>query len=269
MRIKSKFTTFILSPIPGLGHIYLGFNNRGGIFMIAELVAIIMVIVLESTGMFGGGNAIAIPAAFIPIVWIASLVDSMTLVDKINNIAHCNDEGKKDVLLEKLEHQNRKIIAMVLSIIPGAGHMFLGLQRQGIQLMTIFFLSFFITDWINVSIFMVLIPIIWFFGLFDAMNKAAGNENQDDGDVLFVTWFRTGKPIVKNVNKYLAYVLIVIGSLLLFERLILPELEKIIDFNFREYLKVILLSVLFIAGGVKLLMGMKSEEVTEEAEDNV
>lgn len=269
MRIKSKVTTFILSPIPGLSHIYLGFNTRGGIFMLAELIAIIMVIALGSTGMFGGGNAIAIPASFIPIVWIASLVDSMTLVDKINNIVQCNDEGMKDVLLEKLENQNRKIIAMVLSIIPGAGHMFLGLQRQGIQLMTIFFFSFFITDLINVSIFMALIPIIWFFGLFDVMNKAAGNENQDDGDVLLVKWFRTGKPLIKNVNKYLAYGLIAIGCLLLFERIILPEVEKYIRFNFREYIRIILMSALFIAGGVKLLMGMKSEEVTEEGEDNL
>lgn len=269
MRTKSKFTTFILSPIPGLGHIYLGFNTRGGIFMIAELIAIILLIALGSTGMFGGREAIAIPAAFIPIVWIASLVDSMTLADKVNSIALCNDEGMKDILLEQLEHQNKKIIAMVLSIIPGAGHMYLGLQRQGIQLMTIFFFSFFITDWINVSIFMALIPIIWFFGLFDAMNKAAVNENQDDSDVLFVTWFRTGKPLIKNVNKYLAYGLIAIGCFLLFERIVLPEVEKFISFNIREYIRIILLSVLFIAGGVKLLAGTKSDEGIVEGEDDI
>jgi len=269
MKIKRKFTTFILSAIPGLGHIYLGFNTRGGIFMFAELVAIMLLIALDNTGMFGGGSAFAIAASFIPIVWIASLVDSMTLTDKVNDVARCNDEEMKDVLLEQLEHQNKKIIAMVLSIIPGAGHMYLGLQRQGIQLMTIFFLSFFITDWIRVSIFMVLIPVIWFFSFFDAMNKAAENENQDDGDVLFVTWFRTRRPLIRNVNKYLAYALIAIGCFLLFERIVLPELEKFIEFDIKEYARVIILSALFIAGGVKLLTGMNSEEVVEEGEDIV
>lgn len=269
MRMKSKFTTFILSSVPGLGHIYLGFNNRGGIFMIAELVAIALSIVLGSTGIFGNGSAMAIPIFLIPIIWIASLVDSMTLVDKVNNIAQCNDEGKREVLLEQLENQNKKTIAMVLSIIPGAGHMYLGLQRQGLQLMTIFFLSFFITDWINLSIFMPLIPIIWFFGLFDAMNKAAGNDSGDDGDVLLVKWFGSKKPFIKNANKYLAYVLIAVGCLLLAEKIILPEIEKYISFNFREYFKVILLSVLFIAGGIKLLMGTESEEIEEESKDSL
>ncbi|WP_010245399.1 hypothetical protein [Acetivibrio cellulolyticus] len=267
MRTKSKFATFILSPIPGLGHIYLGFNTRGGIFMLAEMAAILLVIGLSSMGIFNG-NAMVIPAAFIPIVWIASLVDSMTLTDKVNAIALSNDEEKKALLLKQLEEQNRKIIAMVLSIIPGAGHMFLGLQRQGIQLMSIFFFSFFITDWINISIFMALIPIIWFFGLFDAMNKAAGNENQDDGDVLFVSWFRTEKPFIKNVNKFLAYGLIAIGCFLLFERIVLPELEKVISLRIREYTNIVLLSIAFIAGGVKLLMGSKSNEVFEEGDEN-
>ncbi len=267
MKIKSKFTTFFLSPIPGLGHIYLGFNTRGGIFMLAELVAILLLVWLGTTGTFGG-NAMVIPAALIPIVWIASLVDSMTLVDKINHVAMSNDEGKKAVLLEQLEQQNRKIIAMVLSIVPGAGHMFLGLQRQGIQLMAIFFFSFFITDWINISIFMALIPIIWFFGLFDALNKATDEENKDDSDVLFISWLRTDKPFIKNANKFLAYALIAIGCFLLFERIVLPELERFISFRIREYINIILLSVLFIAGGVKLLMGSSSTDVFEEGEEN-
>lgn len=269
MKIKSKFKTFILSFIPGLGHIYLGFNTRGGIFMIAEMIAIALVIALDSQGMFRGSSALAIPLCLIPIIWIASLVDSMALVDKINDITLCNDEGKKDVLLEQLELQNRKTIAMVLSIIPGAGHMFLGLQRQGLQLMTIFFLSFFITDWINLSIFMAFIPIIWFFGLFDAMNKAAGNENQDDGDVLFVKWIRSGNPLIKNTNKYLAYALIIIGFLLLGEKVIFPTLERYINFDIGRYFQTILLSVLFIAGGIKLLMGTESEEITEESKDSL
>lgn len=237
--------------------------------MIAVIAATAMAIMLDNSGIFVGSSATYIPLCLIPIIWIASLVDSMTLVDKLNDIALCNDEGKKDVLLEQLEHQNKKTIAMVLSIIPGAGHMFLGLQRQGLQLMTIFFLGFFISDWINLSVFMAFIPIIWFFGMFDAMNKAAGNDNQDDGDVLFVKWFRSGRPFIKNTNKYLAYALIVIGCLLLGEKVVLPVLERYISFNFREYFKVILLSVLFIAGGIKLLMGTESEEVMEEGEDNL
>lgn len=267
MRVKSKFATFCLSAIPGLGHMYLGCNTRGGIFMFAELAAIFLVVGLASMHRFG--EAIIIPAVLIPIVWIASLVDSMTLTDKINSIALNSDEEKKGLLLEQMEQQNKKIIAMVLSIIPGAGHMYLGLQRQGVQLMSIFFFSFFITDWINVSIFMALIPIIWFFGLFDTMNKAAGIENQNDDNLSFFSWFGAEKPLIKNANKYIAYALIAIGGFLLFERIVLPGLEKILDFHIREYFKIILISALFIAGGVKLLIGSKSTEGIEEGNENI
>jgi len=265
MRVKSKFATFVLSFIPGLGHIYLGFNTRGGIFMFAEIASILMVIGLSTSGVFSGG-AMAIPSAFIPIVWVAAFIDSMALTDNVNRIALSKDETEKAQLSEQIEQQNRKIFAMVLSIIPGAGHMYLGLQRQGIQLMSVFFLSFFITDWVNISIFMAAIPIIWFFGLFDAMNNA-GNENSNDCDVLFVSWFRKKKTPLKNVNKLLAYALIGLGVFIIGERIVLPEVEKFINFHLREYLKIVLLAVLFIAGGVKLLMGSKNNEATEGGEE--
>ena len=52
--------------------------------------------------------------------------------------------------------------------------------------------------------------------------------------MLFVTWFRTGKPLIKNVNKYLAYALIAIGTFL---KGYIARAGEIYRFNFREYLE--------------------------------
>ena len=41
---------------------------------------------------------------------------------------------------------------LALACIPGAGHMFLGLIKQGAQLMAGFFLILVLADWLNVSV---------------------------------------------------------------------------------------------------------------------
>lgn len=248
---KSKFLTFILSSIPGLGHIYIGFNTRGGIFMFAEIIAV-------SLGLGGiYGRNMNLSLILVPIIWLAGLVDSMILVDKINRIAlHGNSEQESVQSLE-MEKQNKKVIAMVLSIIPGAGHMFLGLQRQGLQLMLIFFMSFFLNEWLDIGLFMVFVPVVWFFSLFDVMYKASGMDVEEDGDVLLLSWLKGGSPLIKNKSKFIAFALIGIGCYLLLEKIVLRELA--IDSRYVSYIKTAIIALLFIAGGVKLMLGSSSK----------
>jgi TM2 domain-containing membrane protein YozV len=102
----------------------------------------------------------------------------MILADKINMYANNPGVREGDSRLlpnyEEIAKQNKKVIAMFLSIIPGVGHLYLGMQRQGIELMASFFLLFYLTDWVRFSGFMILAPIIWFYSLFDVMHKVSG-----------------------------------------------------------------------------------------------
>ncbi|NLD50283.1 MAG: hypothetical protein GX660_24355 [Clostridiaceae bacterium] len=255
---KSKFFTFILSFIPGLGHMYIGFNTRGGIFMFAEIAAIFLTV--------GGIHRANFAVILIPIIWLACLVDSMVLVDKINRIAlHGNSEQESVQSLE-MEKQNKKVIAMVLSIIPGTGHMYLGLQRQGLQLMLIFFMSFFLNEWLNLGIFMVFVPVVWFFSLFDVMYKASGVDVEEDGDILLLSWFKGKSPLIRNKSKFIAFLLIGIGCYLILEKIVLKEL--IIDQRLISYIKTAIIALLFIAGGVKIMMGSSSKTELTEWEEN-
>lgn len=264
MAKKSKFLTFILSGVPGLGHVYLGFNTRGGVFFLAELVVAFLIVILGPGMNYNNAPFLAV---LMPIIWLVALVDSMVLVDKYNWLIQ-NGKNREEIFESmEIEKQNKKVIAMVLSIIPGTGHMYLGLQRQGLQLITLFFMSFFLTDWLRVSLFMVIIPIVWFYSLFDVMNKASGTDPQEDDDVLLVSWFKGGSPLIKNTSKFIAYILISIGGFLLFDRIIMPEIDRLIRWNIREYLQTVIVALLFIIGGIKLLAGGKRPSNTLEGDE--
>ncbi|MCX7745805.1 MAG: hypothetical protein N2645_02795 [Clostridia bacterium] len=269
MKAKSKFKTFILSFFPGLGHVYLGFSVRGAVFFFAQVLVVSLILLTHE--IFHTDEVVFL-GFFIPVLWLSSIVDAMVLVEKVNRFIFAQgfrqDENLVELYKKDMEMQNKKVISMVLSIIPGAGHMYLGLQRQGIQLMIVFFLCFFLTDFLRIGLFIIFAPIIWFFGLFDAMHKASNSELEEDQNLIFITWFTGKTPFIRNTGKFIAYALIIIGCYLLFERIVLPELERFIEGKVRSYIQTAIVAFLFIAGGIKLLAGSKIESNDKEGDVN-
>lgn len=262
MQRKSKFTTFILSCIPGLGQIYLGYTVRGMAFMFAAFGIIVL-------GLF---SAFAVrseaAAAFLLFVllalWFAAMVDSMILVDKINiKLLSSNQESTSPLPVnsEDIEKQNKKVAAMLLSVIPGVGHLYLGLQKQGIQLITSFFLLFFLTDWVGFSGFLILAPVIWFYSLFDVMHKAAGNREMKDDDLFMLEEI----PFIKNSSKTIGFVLVILGIILILNKLVLPHISEYINYQVRNDIKTGIAAALFIIGGIKLIRSNK--EIMESKEE--
>ena len=58
----------------------------------------------------------------------------------------------------------------VFSLFPGAGHMYLGLMKKGASLMLLFCLTIALSGFLNLSFLLILLPVIWFYSFFDAMN---------------------------------------------------------------------------------------------------
>ena len=129
-----------------------------------------------------GGNAPLMLLLGLPVLWFVALIDSMTLAERVNISREQNPAGADSLEISpgiaenKMSDQNRKIITCLLSVVPGAGHMFLGYQKLGLELMTLFFFSFFFVDWLRIGFFMFIIPVIWFYSMFDALHKASGIE---------------------------------------------------------------------------------------------
>ncbi len=254
MNRKSKFVVFILSVIPGLSHIYLGLFYRGYIFMGAAAAGVVAVLGLCA---LVGSRQPLILLLGLPVLWFVALIDSMTLTDRVNsgmtlNPAEKYNPGIGAVMADnKLSEQNRKIATCLLSVIPGAGHMYLGYQKLGLELMTLFFFSFFFIDWLRVELFMFIIPVIWFYSMFDALHKASGERAPVEEDNLSLLELIGQNSNRWSGSKLLGYGLIIIGALLIFDKIISP----MIPYEIKSYLQTGIVALLFIAGGIRILVG--------------
>ena len=126
MRDKSKLIAFLLSAVPGLAHLYIGLKERALIFF------------MIFGAIFTGGVGLSILShddSFLllailvyPIIWLIALVDMFSAWRKLELWeVYDNDEGY-DLVDSRI---NKKTITLALSVVPGAGHMYLGYQTKG------------------------------------------------------------------------------------------------------------------------------------------
>lgn len=245
---KSKFIIFILSLVPGLSHLYLGFSDRALIFF-----ALFMGICMGGACISGIAPGLGVlgPLLFfgLALVWFVALVDAFALVDQEKESAR----GALPLL------SNRKIIAVALSIVPGAGHMYLGLRKQGAQFMGVFFFFLCLSAGLNLGIVAFVLPVVWFYSLFDAYHLL---EEETEG-------LRPDEsPLFAWLDKHpgwLGWVLIILGGLLILQRIAAPIVISLLDPALWNYLETGIVALILIAGGIMLLKGNKKNTVKKEA----
>ncbi len=259
-----RFYTIILSFLPGLGHFQLGLMSRGVTLLTAFLgltMMVLFVAFLTDRGEF------LIFLALLPVIWAYGFFDAVQQLKRKQNGEELVDQTiLEDFELRREAGKKSKTIATLLAIFPGAGHLYLGLQRRGIQLMAAFLFSIYILDVLRLGIFLFLIPIIWFYSLFDSLQIAAKYGKEDIEDTPIVSYFI-------NHQKWLGIGLVLLGLYYLLTNLLMPTLAPMIseylniDFGylFDQYLQTVIVCLLLIGGGIKLLMGKKTQS-KEEAE---
>lgn len=250
---NDRFNTILLSIVPGLGHFHLGLMQRGLTFLISffGFFAVVCFIVLTSRV-----EGFLMFLIVLPVIWLYSMFDAVQLVGRRERGEPLADRSLfEDLELSRQEGKRSRTIATVLAIFPGAGHMYLGLQQRGLQLMGAFLLSIYIIDTLYLSLFLFLIPIIWFYSLFDALQQISryGREQLQD------------KPIISglmNYQKGLGVALIALGGFYLVKRILLPFMEvwfPAITNNWfiNTYFNTFVVSLVLIVGGFYLLFGGK------------
>lgn len=162
-----------------------------------------------------------------------------------------------------------KTLAFFLSALPGAGHMYLGLLRQGTQFMLLFFSVIFIMNLLNIEMFGIFIPVIWFASLFDCLQKASMPELPADTNIPFVKWIMQDISFSPTPNraKYIGYGLIFLGAYLLIEKTLLPQLENMFSLQARSLIRTSIVSFLLIGGGIKLLKLSRNSIVKKRLEE--
>lgn len=149
--------------------------------------------------------------------------------------------------------ENNKSLAMLFSLMPGAGHMYIGLQRKGVQIMASFFLIIGLSDWLHISFTMFLLPIIWFFSIFDVRKQLISDKPILEDEGINFVW-------KGNEVKLLGYGFIIIGILSMINRVIFPALNIYLDMEIQNYIRTSIASVLCIIIGIKLLTGKKTKK---------
>ncbi|KEK24645.1 hypothetical protein [Bacillus gaemokensis] len=258
-RESERFYIILLSIIPGLGHFQLGLMQRGLTLLIAFTglgSMIIFVTLLTSRESF------LIFLATLPVLWIYNFFDVVqqlqkkergeTLIDRtiFEDFEEHREQGKKS-----------KTFASILAMFPGAGHMYLGLQRRGLQLMASFLLSIYMLDLLRLSAFLFLVPIIWFYSFFDILQQTSKYGKEELQDTPIIDYFI-------NHQKWLGIGLVGLGCYYLLDHTLLPIFDDYFAtiFNihlsdlYYRYFQTSIVALLLIGGGFKLLLGSKGEK---------
>ncbi|MNI73166.1 hypothetical protein D3C73_1291490 [compost metagenome] len=117
--------------------------------------------------------------------------------------------------------------------------------------MAVFLLSFYILDVLRLSLFLFLLPLLWFFSFFDALQSISAQEKGPIED----------KPLVSSWVQHqgkIGVLLIVLGSYYVFNQFIVRILQRWFDsipitYWVSVYSQTLLVSLLLIGGGIWLV----------------
>lgn len=251
MNDKSKLIAFILSVVPGLAHLYIGLKERAIIFFILFVVGVtggIGLSILTYETFF-----LLLTAIGYLVLWLISLIDMFSAWKSIEmrelyNVSN-NSDDDRFIPNKKL---NKKSISLALSVIPGAGHMYLGYQKKGLIIMGAFFFSIYFMGWLGISLLLFLLPLIWFCSFFDTMHKVDGSIEEAEDQFLN---FPSIKPEWKGIA------LIAIGVIIIIEKILYP----LMDYYILRYIQTTVVSLIFIIAGICTMVKGRKNNSKEES----
>ncbi|MFD1396090.1 hypothetical protein ACFQ5F_05860 [Kroppenstedtia eburnea] len=140
-----------------------------------------------------------------------------------------------------------KVATVVLSIVPGLGHFYLGLMNRGLQLMIAFFGLLLLADLFRLS-YPFPAWILWFYSIFDAVHQHRKTEEEGKvTDLPFVQWSRMGQP----THRWFGWLLVLVGVYFLLDNL----LPGVFGWEIYEMIRKSLLALVLIWLGCRLLLG--------------
>ncbi|WP_088833275.1 hypothetical protein [Paenibacillus tyrfis] len=254
--MNDRFRTIALSFVPGLGHLHLGLMQRGLGFMVLFFGLTVMIFFLS---VITHRDVFFVFLGALPVIWLYCMFDCVQQYGRKERGEVLTDRTIFEEFQESRESgKKNKTLATLLSIFPGAGHMYLGLQKRGLQLMAAFLFCIYIMDVMRLSLFMFLIPILWFFSFFDALQMVSKIGREELRDVPVIGW-------LLHHQRWVGYGLLALGVYYLLDRVLLSaldiwlpeELQRQVMRWFDQYFQTFVISVLLIGGGIRLLLGNK------------
>lgn len=172
--------------------------------------------------------------------------------------------------------KKNKFLTFIFSLLPGAGHMYLGLTKKGVLFMTSFFGIIFLSTTLYFSQLTLILPIIWFYSFFDALNHM--NYTVEELRVINVNYrcsflsesdvFKSKfANILKGKSKFIGGTCIFFGVYFLIDNFVIRNsydlfgnrIAYIINRAFSS-IPAAIIPIIIIYIGVKLVIGGKNNE---------
>lgn len=169
-----------------------------------------------------------------------------------------------------MKRKKGKFLTFLFSLIPGAGHMYMGFMKIGLSLMSVFSLIIFLSSWLNIGPLLLVLPIIWFFSFFDSMNRYSSSDEefaQLEDDFLFSIdmLLKNSDNIFKKQNLYAGILLIVFGIYLVWNNImsrlwrLFPENVYYFVNGITSILPQLVIGIMIIFIGIRLILVKKRE----------
>ncbi|MEY8763619.1 MULTISPECIES: hypothetical protein [Clostridium] len=161
-------------------------------------------------------------------------------------------------------------LTIIFSFLPGAGHMYMGFMKMGLSIMAVFFTIIFFSSWLHIGPLLYITPLIWFYSLFDCINKQSMPQEEfdklDDSYIFSIDkLLKLDKNLFKKQGLFFGILLICMGLYLIWDNIrfiiqpyINSEIYKIIS-NFTEIIPQMIVGIAIIVIGIKLIVGKKKE----------
>lgn len=167
-----------------------------------------------------------------------------------------------------------KFLTFCFSLIPGAGHMYLGFMKQGLSLMTLLCATCFFSFILNMGPLLFFLPVLWFYSFFDALNKNSMKDEDFyklEDNYLFNMDFSSFSSLLQGkFRNVFAITFILIGISLLFSNFTYMSryifgwgFYNVFSYYFGRIPQLIL-AIFIIFVGIRLIQGKKIDLLKHE-----
>ncbi|MBZ9634821.1 hypothetical protein [Clostridium sp. FP1] len=169
-----------------------------------------------------------------------------------------------------MKKEKNKFLTFCFSMLPGAGHMYMGFMKMGLSLMAAFFFLIFLSSFLAIGPLLFVLPLIWFYSFFDCMNKRYSTDEEflllEDNYLFSLDELaKIDSGIFKKHTLWSGVLLLLLGAYLIWNNVInslasyLPDgVYRVIN-NITNVAPQIIIGVVIIVVGAKLIIGKKKE----------
>lgn len=169
-----------------------------------------------------------------------------------------------------MRKKKSRFLTFIFSMLPGAGHMYIGFMKIGVSFMSVFFFLIFLSSWLDIGPLLFIAPLIWFYSFFDCMNKASADEEQlstlEDKYLFSIDKLANlDTNLFKKRRMFIGVIVLLLGIYLITENL-MHMLEPYLSnqlyyliFGLIRQTPRLIIGALIIAIGIKLIQGKKQE----------